>query len=275
MSVAAPVKFRPPQQPARVLRPSAKVRQQAVKDGWRRRFAHAQRLAGSQDRPFRRVGRAGHMRTKPRQAGDFRRQVPGGEGLPCAIGPLAASRRPQRLPPVEMSACPEPDGAFDDGWPVDAACLCGKVGDTWQRGRRGPGRGGGGLELRDIVRPKRRCGRGKGVRQIPVGDPSRLDVAQDILPCAGQRDPGHPRQAGGGGGEILAALAEKRVHRDGGIERKGGRHGPHGLLRGGKQRRRPRRRDLADGPEHDRLPSRHCDFAVSNPPIRRSRSALR
>ena len=139
-----------------MLRPAAKIDQQPVKHRRRRRLAHAKCLAGAQDRALGRVGGGGDMGAKARQSCDLGCEIARGERLPGGIGPLPAAGRPQRLPPVEVPAGPETDGALDHGGPVDAARLGGKISDARQGTGNRPGCCGRLLQSGDVMRPERR-----------------------------------------------------------------------------------------------------------------------
>ena len=223
--VAGPQKLGLPQHPAGMLRPTAHVHEQPVKDCLGRRIGDPQPVAGLQDRPLCRVGGGSDMGAKPLEASDFRGQVMHRPVAPGGKGPPARRWRPQRLPPVELPGGPQADAAFDHRRPVLARHLRRKIGHAGQSGRARPFDQHPRFQLRKVQRfqPRRASDQRSG--KVIVANPARFYFGEVECPWLGQPHPGHARQPGRCGGQILARLAKKGVHRHRRRQGKRGRNG--------------------------------------------------
>ena len=145
-----------PEKPTRMLRPATEIEVEPVKCRFRRRRVEPQRLGCAQNRALRCVGRLGNVGTESREPSDLGRQVVHRPGPPGSEGPRARRGRPERLPPVELPASPEPDRLLDDRRPVGARGFGGEIGNGRQRRDRAFGAGRHPLQRRDVRGLQRR-----------------------------------------------------------------------------------------------------------------------
>jgi len=248
--VGLALEFGLPQQPARMLRPAAKIDQQPVEHRGRRVLRYAEPLRRAQDGALRRIRRIRRMGAEAAKPGDLGRQVMDGPFAPRGKGAPPRGRRPQGLAAIEMTRRPQAETAGDDGWPVGARCPGGQRGKGGQR-----------LRLRALLcqlLPERRDSRGlqrgwacrERRGEVFFRDAARCDGGGMIGARARQPDSRHAAEQRGRRCKIVTGLPEKGIDGHRRREWKGGRNGAHRCLRRLEEAGNPGRCDLGMLHEH-------------------------